>query len=253
MAGQRNSEGEREKVGRRSNRPEACCESWNCTRPQTHTDLAGRQANTQVVYVHTRTHAQSGPEESSEHEHLRACCQGQSWPSPLAIVLLDLTHHRTTRLLLCLCVSIVGKCVSRCVCVWGGCPALCQAFAVFSKWGVLIQRVLRFHASAHSRRDLPEVTDCQPSSTFLPQPYTSSFPSSPPPPPPSVTQSFFPSSKYLTFSPASSFHLSFSFCEHILPTLSPSALPSVLPPPCLFSSSSSFFLSPQRIPSCTAF
>lgn len=47
-------------------------------------------------------------------------------------------------------------------------------------------RVLRFHASAHSRRDLPEVRDCQSLSHCLPT---------------AVTQSFlFPLPKYFTFS-----------------------------------------------------
>lgn len=125
-----------------------------------------------------------------------------------------------------MCVPVMFVCwTTACVfvCVEEGCLALCQASAVLSKWGVLILRVLRFHASAHSRRDLPEVTDCQPPSTPTFYFYSSLLWLNP----------SFSHTKYFTFSQASALLWLFP------PSLSPTLL-SVLPSRCLSSHLLSF-------------
>lgn len=233
---------ETERIGERER------ESWIMARPAlgvlcitqlyeaTNTGLAGRQANTQVVHVTGNREQLTGQQRTSTAGPVG----GLNWPSPLTIVLLDLEHTTLQHgfyLCVCVCVWVLylvstslktPMCVpvmfvcwtTACVfvCVEGGCLALCQASAVLSKWGVLILRVLRFHASAHSRRDLPEVTDCQPPSTPTFYFYSSLLWLNP-----SCSHT-----KYFTFSQASALLWLFP------PSLSPTLL-SVLPSRCLSS------------------
>lgn len=95
---------------------------------------------------------------------------------------------------------------------------------------MLILRVLRFHASAHSRRDLPEVTDCQtpPLPPSPPHPYLLLY---------SVTQSFlFISLNTLPLAKLQHSIFPFPFAPPPPPHFAISApfpLPLLLPPPLL--------------------